>query len=49
MGQDVRKITNSTLSTSVIFDYLLKLPLGGEGWIVSVGDFWEIELEDMHG
>ncbi|KAG4143034.1 hypothetical protein ERO13_D06G164032v2 [Gossypium hirsutum] len=32
-GGDVRKITNLTLSPSVIFGYLLKLPFGGEGWI----------------
>ena len=35
-GGDVRKITNLTLSPSVIFGYLLKSPFGGEGWIVSV-------------
>ncbi|KAG2282787.1 hypothetical protein Bca52824_054007 [Brassica carinata] len=33
-GGDVRKITNLTLSPSVIFGYLLKSPFGGEGWIV---------------
>ncbi|KAL4302154.1 hypothetical protein GQ457_10G004580 [Hibiscus cannabinus] len=32
-GGDVRKITNLTLSPSVIFGYLLKSPFGGEGWI----------------
>ena len=41
---DVRKITNLTLSPSVIFGYLLKSPFGGEGWIVSVDD-----LEDIIG
>ncbi|KAL0532938.1 hypothetical protein IC582_031081 [Cucumis melo] len=41
---DVRKITNLTLSPSVIFGYLLKSPFGGEGWIVSVDD-----LEDIVG
>ncbi|KAJ4739500.1 Photosystem II CP43 reaction center protein [Rhynchospora pubera] len=41
---DVRKITNLTLSPSVIFSYLLKSPFGGEGWIVSVDD-----LEDIIG
>uniref|UniRef100_A0A2C9WFS6 Uncharacterized protein n=1 Tax=Manihot esculenta TaxID=3983 RepID=A0A2C9WFS6_MANES len=30
-GEDVRKITNLTLSPSVIFDYLLKSPFRGEG------------------
>ncbi|KAJ4731284.1 Photosystem II CP43 reaction center protein [Rhynchospora pubera] len=43
-GGDVRKITNLTLSPSVIFSYLLKSPFGGEGWIVSVDD-----LEDIIG
>ncbi|KAL5677003.1 hypothetical protein ACJX0J_013134, partial [Zea mays] len=43
-GGDVRKITNLTLSLSVIFGYLLKSPFGGEGWIVSVDD-----LEDTIG
>ncbi|CAN7046316.1 unnamed protein product [Brassica oleracea var. botrytis] len=43
-GGDVRKITNLTLSPSVIFGYLLKSPFGGEGWIVSVDD-----LEDIIG
>ncbi|CAN1865616.1 Photosystem II CP43 reaction center protein, partial [Linum perenne] len=38
-GGDVRKITNLTLTPSVIFGYLLKSPFGGEGWIVSVGRF----------
>ncbi|KAG5580107.1 hypothetical protein H5410_050734 [Solanum commersonii] len=41
---DVRKITNLTLSPSIIFGYLLKSPFGGEGWIVSVDD-----LEDIIG
>ncbi|KAJ6968896.1 photosystem II 44 kDa protein [Populus alba x Populus x berolinensis] len=44
IGGDVRKITNLTLSPSVIFGYLLKSPFGGEGWIVSVDD-----LEDKLG
>ncbi|KAL2223611.1 UNVERIFIED_CONTAM: Photosystem II CP43 reaction center protein [Sesamum indicum] len=43
-GGDVRKITNLTLSPSIIFGYLLKSPFGGEGWIVSVDD-----LEDIIG
>nr|YP_010424144.1 photosystem II CP43 chlorophyll apoprotein [Cotinus coggygria]USH58478.1 photosystem II CP43 chlorophyll apoprotein [Cotinus coggygria] len=43
-GGDVRKITNLTLSPSVIFGYLLKSFFGGEGWIVSVDD-----LEDIIG
>ncbi|KAM7460577.1 hypothetical protein LguiB_036055 [Lonicera macranthoides] len=43
-GGDVRKITNLTLSPSIIFSYLLKSPFGGEGWIVSVDD-----LEDIIG
>lgn len=43
-GGDVRKISNLTLSPSVIFGYLLKSPFGGEGWIVSVDD-----LEDIVG
>nr|YP_009864828.1 photosystem II 44 kDa apoprotein (P6) [Wurmbea burttii]QKE32823.1 photosystem II 44 kDa apoprotein (P6) [Wurmbea burttii] len=43
-GGDVRKITNLTLTPSVIFGYLLKSPFGGEGWIVSVDD-----LEDIIG
>ncbi|KAJ3667252.1 hypothetical protein LUZ60_018320 [Juncus effusus] len=43
-GGDVRRITNLTLSPSVIFGYLLKSPFGGEGWIVSVDD-----LEDIIG
>jgi photosystem II CP43 chlorophyll apoprotein len=43
-GGDVRKITNLTLSPSVLFGYLLKSPFGGEGWIVSVDD-----LEDIIG
>ncbi|KAG6539748.1 hypothetical protein Mapa_018918 [Marchantia paleacea] len=43
-GGDVRKITNLTLSPSVIFGYLLKSPFGGEGWIVSVDN-----LEDIIG
>lgn len=38
-GGDVRKITNLTLSPSIIFGYLLKSPFGGEGWIVSVERF----------
>uniref|UniRef100_K4CYR8 Uncharacterized protein n=1 Tax=Solanum lycopersicum TaxID=4081 RepID=K4CYR8_SOLLC len=41
-GGDVRKITNLSLSPSMIFGYLLKSPFGGEGWIVSVDD-----LEDL--
>ncbi|CAH8257317.1 unnamed protein product [Arabidopsis lyrata] len=41
-GGDVRKITNLTLSPSVIFGYLLKSPFGGEGWIVSVDDLEHI-------
>ncbi|EYU18231.1 hypothetical protein MIMGU_mgv1a025072mg, partial [Erythranthe guttata] len=44
LGGDVRKITNLTLSPSIIFVYLLKSPFGGEGWIVSVDD-----LEDIIG
>jgi len=43
-GGDVRKITNLTLSLSVIFGYLLKSPFRGDGWIVSVDD-----LEDIRG
>ncbi|KAF3672013.1 Photosystem II CP43 reaction center protein [Capsicum annuum] len=43
-GGDVRKITNLTLSPSIIFGYLLKSPFGGEGWIISVDD-----LEDIIG
>ncbi|CAN6458778.1 unnamed protein product [Victoria cruziana] len=43
-GGDVRRITNLTLSPSIIFGYLLKSPFGGEGWIVSVDD-----LEDIIG
>ena len=43
-GIDVRKITNLTLSLSVIFGYLLKSPFGGEGLIVSVDG-----LEDKIG
>ncbi|KAL4190792.1 hypothetical protein AMTRI_Chr07g77510 [Amborella trichopoda] len=43
-GGRCRKITNLTLSPSVIFGYLLKSPFGGEGWIVSVDD-----LEDIIG
>ncbi|KAL5558149.1 hypothetical protein UlMin_034360 [Ulmus minor] len=43
-GGDVRKITNLTLSPSIVFGYLLKSPFGGEGWIVSVED-----LEDIIG
>ncbi|XLS71919.1 hypothetical protein HN51_028784 [Arachis hypogaea] len=43
-GGDVRKITNLTLSPSIIFGYLLKSPFGGEGWIVSVDN-----LEDIIG
>ncbi|KAL4036013.1 hypothetical protein IC575_004730 [Cucumis melo] len=41
-GGDVRKITNLTLSPSVIFGYLLKSPFGGEGWIISVDDLENI-------
>ncbi|KAK8959627.1 Photosystem II CP43 chlorophyll apoprotein [Platanthera guangdongensis] len=33
-GGDVRKITNLTFNPNVIFGYLLKSPIGGEGWIV---------------
>ncbi|KAF4400816.1 hypothetical protein G4B88_004359 [Cannabis sativa] len=43
-GGDLRKITNLTLSPSIVFGYLLKSPYGGEGWIVSVDD-----LEDIIG
>ncbi|KAL5552497.1 hypothetical protein UlMin_039898 [Ulmus minor] len=43
-GGDVRKITNLTLSPSIVFGCLLKSPFGGEGWIVSVDD-----LEDIIG
>uniref|UniRef100_K4D003 Uncharacterized protein n=1 Tax=Solanum lycopersicum TaxID=4081 RepID=K4D003_SOLLC len=43
-GGDVRKITNLTLSLSIIFGYILKSPFGGERWIVSVDD-----LEDIIG
>ena len=43
-GIDVRKITNLTLSLSVIFSYLLKSLFGGEGLIVSVDG-----LEDIIG
>ena len=43
-GGDVKKITNLTLSPSIIFGYLLKSPFEGEGWIVSVDN-----LEDMIG
>ncbi|KAI5647564.1 hypothetical protein M9H77_33569 [Catharanthus roseus] len=38
----VRKITNLTLIPSIIFDYLLKSPFGGEVWIVSVDDLENI-------
>ena len=38
----LRKITNLTLSPSIIFGYLLKSPFGGEGWIVSVDDLEDI-------
>ncbi|KAL2899555.1 Photosystem II CP43 reaction center protein [Bienertia sinuspersici] len=50
-GGDVRKITNVTLSPSIIFGYLLKSPFGGEGynrghvWIGSIcilGGIWHI-------
>jgi hypothetical protein len=41
-GGDIRKITNLTLSLSVIFGYLLKSPFGGEGWIVSVDNLKDI-------
>ncbi|KAG5595821.1 hypothetical protein H5410_037053 [Solanum commersonii] len=43
-GGDVRKITNLTLSPSIIFGYFLKSPFGGEGWIINVDD-----LEDIIG
>ena len=43
-GGGVRKITNLTLSPTIIFGYLLKSPFGREGWIVSVDD-----LEDIIG
>ncbi|MCD9637597.1 hypothetical protein HAX54_020973 [Datura stramonium] len=41
-GGDVTKITNLTLSPSIIFGYLLKSPLGGEGWIVGVDNVEDI-------
>ena len=33
---DVRIITNPTTNAAIIFEYLLKSPFGGDGWIVSV-------------
>lgn len=36
--RDVRKMTNLTLSPSILCCYLQKSPFGGEGWIVSVDD-----------
>nr|QGU93154.1 photosystem II CP43 chlorophyll apoprotein [Selaginella rossii] len=43
-GGDVRRITNLTVSPSVISGYLPKSPFGGEGWIVGVDN-----LEDVIG
>jgi photosystem II CP43 chlorophyll apoprotein len=43
-GGDVRLITNPTLNPFVIFNYVLKSPFGGDGWIVSINN-----LEDLVG
>ncbi|CAN4125348.1 unnamed protein product [Withania somnifera] len=47
LGIDVRKITNLTLSPSIIFGYLLKSPFGGKdglllGSICILGGIWHI-------
>jgi photosystem II CP43 chlorophyll apoprotein len=41
---DVRIITNPTTNFGVVFGYLLRSPLGGDGWICSVDN-----LEDIGG
>ncbi|KAK7860251.1 photosystem ii cp43 reaction center protein, partial [Quercus suber] len=44
-GGDVRKITNLTLSPSVIFGYLLTIfPFGEEGWI---GEGWIVSVDNL--
>lgn len=41
-GGDIRYINNPTLNPSIIFNYLLKSPFGGDGWIVSVNNMEDI-------
>ena len=41
-GGDIRVITNPTLNPAIIFGYLVKNPLGGDGWIVSVNNMEDI-------
>merc|ERR1719201_1446571 len=56
-GGDVRLITNPTLNPFVIFNYVLKSPFGGDGWIVSInnledlvgGHIWVTLLQLTHG
>ena len=43
-GGDVRKIVSPTLNAAVIFNYVLKSPFGGDGWIVSINN-----MEDLIG
>lgn len=43
-GGDVRLITNPTLNPLRIFGYLLRIPTGGQGWIVGVNN-----MEDLVG
>jgi photosystem II CP43 chlorophyll apoprotein len=39
---DVRRIMNLTFNSNVIFNYLLKSPFGGEGWIINVNNLEDI-------
>eukprot|EP01033_Poteriospumella_lacustris_P023623 gene23623-gene14620 len=43
-GGDVRIIKNPTINPLVIFNYVVKSPFGGDGWIVSINN-----LEDLVG
>jgi photosystem II CP43 chlorophyll apoprotein len=43
-GGAVRVITNPTLDPRMLFDYFLRSPFGGEGWIISVNN-----MEDVVG
>jgi len=43
-GGDVRLISNPTLNPVVIFNYVLRSPFGGDGWIVGINN-----MEDLVG
>merc|ERR1712013_731635 len=43
-GGDVRMISNPTLNPGTIFEYIIRSPFGGDGWICSVDN-----MEDVIG